>query len=278
MLIKSAFCQGLFETDLAVYKDKNFSFFGDNRPSDQELSINPINIYWHSEPEEYFQNHTWIKQNHHKFTHVLTWSEDVLANCSNAKLCLFGTSPFCNKTEYFNREWDKTKSVSFIRGDKHFPVPGHDLRWELWNNQNLINMKRSFYDRTTPAYASNPEEEIQWYNQRADIFGSHRYHICIENTSSKNYFTEKIIDCFLFRTIPIYWGCPNIGDYFNRDGIFTVDTIGQIWRILDDEQQYDVSIDNVFAIRDAIEDNFMAALRYIDLGQTVREALQPLLT
>ncbi|MCH9028858.1 MAG: hypothetical protein IH819_04430, partial [Bacteroidetes bacterium] len=30
----------------------------------------------------------------------------------------------------------------------------------------------------------------------------------------KNYFTEKIVDCFLTWTKPIYFGCPNIKEYF----------------------------------------------------------------
>jgi len=32
-------------------------------------------------------------------------------------------------------------------------------------------------------------------------------------------FTEKITDCFMTGTIPIYYGIKNIGDYFNTDGI-----------------------------------------------------------
>ena len=42
----------------------------------------------------------------------------------------------------------------------------------------------------------------------------YRYSIAIENASIPYYFTEKINDCFLAYTVPIYYGCKNIGKYF----------------------------------------------------------------
>ncbi len=30
------------------------------------------------------------------------------------------------------------------------------------------------------------------------------------NSSNRGYHTEKIIDAFLSKTVPIYWGCPNL--------------------------------------------------------------------
>jgi len=42
----------------------------------------------------------------------------------------------------------------------------------------------------------------------------YRYSIAIENTSIPYYFTEKITDCFLTYTIPLYFGCKNIGRFF----------------------------------------------------------------
>ena len=44
------------------------------------------------------------------------------------------------------------------------------------------------------------------------------FHVAVENSSHKNYFTEKINDCILSHTIPIYWGCPNISDFYNIEG------------------------------------------------------------
>ena len=38
------------------------------------------------------------------------------------------------------------------------------------------------------------------------------FSICIENSRNKGYHTEKVIDAFLSRTVPIYWGCPNLDE------------------------------------------------------------------
>ena len=45
----------------------------------------------------------------------------------------------------------------------------------------------------------------------------------MENATYSNMFTEKITDCFMTGTIPIYYGIPNIGDFFNEEGIIILD-------------------------------------------------------
>jgi len=47
----------------------------------------------------------------------------------------------------------------------------------------------------------------------------------IENCSEQGYYTEKINDCFLTGTIPIYWGDPDIGNVYNTDGIIFLDEL-----------------------------------------------------
>jgi len=51
----------------------------------------------------------------------------------------------------------------------------------------------------------------------------YEYSIAMENSSQNNYFTEKINDCFLSWTMPIYWGCPNIQNYFPEDSYKLLD-------------------------------------------------------
>lgn len=42
----------------------------------------------------------------------------------------------------------------------------------------------------------------------------YRYSISLENSLYPDYWTEKLADCFLAGTVPIYCGCPNIANYF----------------------------------------------------------------
>lgn len=50
----------------------------------------------------------------------------------------------------------------------------------------------------------------------------YKYSLAFENSSHKNYFTEKLIDCFLCWAKPIYWGCSNIDKYFPKESYFYV--------------------------------------------------------
>lgn len=52
---------------------------------------------------------------------------------------------------------------------------------------------------------------------------NYRYSLCLENSVKKNYFTEKFTDAILCWTIPIYWGCPNISEYFPKHSYHSID-------------------------------------------------------
>ena len=44
------------------------------------------------------------------------------------------------------------------------------------------------------------------------------FSVVIENSTPKNYFTEKTIDCLVTGTVPVFWGCENIEDFFDKRG------------------------------------------------------------
>jgi hypothetical protein len=62
---------------------------------------------------------------------------------------------------------------------------------------------------TCPGGHSSPE----YY----EFISNYKFMICFENTSKINYLTEKLLNAYIGGTIPIYWGCPNIGDYVNTN-------------------------------------------------------------
>ena len=60
------------------------------------------------------------------------------------------------------------------------------------------------------------------------------FSVAIENVScDDNYFSEKIIDCFLTGTIPIYHGCIHIGEFFDERGILSFQTQEELDTIID---------------------------------------------
>jgi hypothetical protein len=55
-----------------------------------------------------------------------------------------------------------------------------------------------------------------------------RYSLAVENSRHDHYWTEKIADCFLAGTVPIYWGAPNIRDYFPEEAMILIDTLDPV--------------------------------------------------
>jgi hypothetical protein len=85
----------------------------------------------------------------------------------------------------------------------------------------------------------------------------YRFSITIENGKYDNYFTEKILDCFLTGTIPIYNGCDNIAEFFDMDGIITFNTIDELTDIITNLTDSDYE-----SRKDAIQRNFELAKQY----------------
>jgi hypothetical protein len=70
----------------------------------------------------------------------------------------------------------------------------------------------------------------------------------------ENWFTEKLVDCFRTKTIPIYKGCPNIKDFYNKKGIITFDTMEELSTILNNINQNGDSIYD--SMKKEFEDNY----------------------
>jgi hypothetical protein len=47
----------------------------------------------------------------------------------------------------------------------------------------------------------------------------YRYSFAFENDNYPSIYCEKLTDCFATGTIPIYWGSPDIENYFDKNGI-----------------------------------------------------------
>lgn len=51
---------------------------------------------------------------------------------------------------------------------------------------------------------------------KAETLGKYKFALCFENQILNGWITEKIFDCFLAGTIPIYWGPPDIESYIPK--------------------------------------------------------------
>jgi len=65
--------------------------------------------------------------------------------------------------------------------------------------------------------------EFNFIDSKEFGLNDYYYSVCYENDIYDTYFTEKILDCFATKTIPIYSGTKKITEYFDCKSIIFID-------------------------------------------------------
>lgn len=121
--------------------------------------------------------------------------------------------PWCKNQQIF----PKTKLTSMFASSKRATI-GHEKR------HHYAEKFKDKIDLFGGAAGSRRlgENQSPWPD-KSEALNDYMFHITIENDSYPTYFTEKLTDCFATGTIPIYWGAPDVHNYFNKDGIIILD-------------------------------------------------------
>tara|TARA_B100000941_G_scaffold288467_1_gene265422 strand:- start:1884 stop:2672 length:789 start_codon:yes stop_codon:yes gene_type:complete len=179
-----------------------------------------------------------------KFDKIYTFTQKILDHYPQAELFEWGSSWL----DFKDLKLNKGNNVTFVTSEKYQTL-GHKLRLDIYELLKSIDVSNGlqYYAHKSPPF----------HDRRNDFFESAKFHIAVENSRQKNYFTEKVIDCFASKTVPIYYGCSNINEWFNMDGIITFNTIDELENILSnlDANKYDVRLD-------AIQDNYERAKKF----------------
>lgn len=232
-------------------------------------------VFHQCEPPEVIDIVDKLIENHSFYDLILAWDERVLSQCPNA---VFLTESACSWLDRKNSELqgfvtkafteeDRDKAIARVGqkietkyqpknlGDKQFQAsflisskawaPGHALRQEIYEKlPESIGALKIFKHRSPPLIPD-----------KRDVLEEYQFHIVCENSQHNNYYTEKVVDCFVAKTIPIYWGCPNLSNHFNKDGFFQFNTYEELDGILKSltPEVYERKLK-------AVEENFSKAL------------------
>jgi hypothetical protein len=76
------------------------------------------------------------------------------------------------------------------------------------------------------------------------VFNKYKFVMCIENSKTPGYLTEKIFNIFLSKSIPIYDGAPDICNYINDDSFIAYDDrfIQKVKMLNDNKDLYETYI------------------------------------
>lgn len=214
-------------------------------------------------PEVYY----FVQENIRKYHRIYTFDKTLLEKAPQARKLLFGTS-WIKESDALSALTDSKVGISFLCGSKD-RIIGQRHRQTIYRAQMeleaatglQLDFWRSCKDHILPAVCPRGNRII--HTDGSAKWGLHRpyhYSIVTENSQQDNYFTEKILDCFLSKTVPIYWGCPNIGEFFSLQGIIFLngpDPLKELEVILKrcDSELYDSMIP-------AIEYNYKEAFKY----------------
>jgi len=256
MKIKTAhFDSKIFEDKMKHLSHLDFSLFIETYPQSQE-DLSPINIISFQEPNEYFGLHDWVIQNKDLFNIILTQSDKVLNNCDNAVFQPFGHTWL--KPDQYEKEYNKEFKLAHLQG-KLLKTYGHSLRHQVTARKNELTIPTKFYETYGDRNNINDARLGKEF-----IFGDSQFGVVIENVSSRGYFTEKILDCFLLKTIPLYWGCSNIGDYFDINGIIPFNNVDDLIYISNN-----LTEDYYNSKKEIINKNWKLALNYVHYEQNI---------
>ncbi|MFT6451521.1 MAG: hypothetical protein ACJA06_001005 [Halocynthiibacter sp.] len=138
------------------------------------------------------------------FYSVLTKSDALLAKIENGLFFYFGSTFIDNIAAI---DPTKTKHMSLITSGKR-DFEGHRLRHRL-----VDFIQAEGLDVEIMGRGYSP------FEHKKDGLQSYRFSVVIENIQEPHYFTEKLVDAALCRTVPLYWGCPNIDEHFDTSGM-----------------------------------------------------------
>ena len=143
--------------------------------------------------------------------------------------------------QFILKTYDELKSLKYKDLEKNkilSTVTSHKLHTICSKKRvEFIKKFNSKYPDSLDIYGSGWDSNVKNYKgslggyhistnfetSKFDGLKNYKYSLCFENSSEKNYFSEKFTDCILSWTIPIYFGCINIEEYFPEDSYYLVD-------------------------------------------------------
>lgn len=215
------------------------------------------------EPDEISNIKNTIINNKDKFDVILTWNEEILNECDNSILFPFGSSWISS----YQLTQEKDFKITTLVGGKTM-LSGHKLRQDLLGVANRINVELDIFNSVNyPSSVMFNYKQISNKSQKNELFYS-QYHIAIENVKHNNFFTEKLIDCFQTKTIPIYYGCPNIGNFFNDKGILSFNNLEELINICNN-----LTKEKYLELTPYIDQNFELSNYYADFKKRLEEKI-----
>lgn len=170
-------------------------------------------IYFSGEPPE--------KSNMSKYDVVLDSDNNISKpnqyNIVDVPLCIYYT----NNNNFFERlilrpniNKVPTEFCCFVVSNPN--GKNRNKMFEMLNKYKKVNSYGKFANNMNNNYL---QQYDYWTNEYCNFIGKHKFIICFENTKKGTYITEKIVNPYLARIVPIYWGTHHVKNVFNPESM-----------------------------------------------------------
>lgn len=177
-----------------------------------------MKVAWLIEPPGSYRSHYLnMRRIRREFDQVLTWHDGEMLHRTSLFYPLGGSW-------IAEQDWavyEKTAMLSIIGSNKR-QSEGHLLRHDIISKHRNDGVGK--FD--VFGYGYNP------IPRKLTALAPYRYSIVVEPWRGNCYFTEKLIDCLACGTVPIYWGCPCIGNFFDERGLLQFKTLDELEQIM----------------------------------------------
>ena len=198
----------LVEWDKTVHAGK-VSIHIDHAIYDQDVDFSKYNIAWFAESSaiiptlmESLKSQEHLEYLGNAYNLLLTHDKRYLTVHPKMRRAITNACPWIEPKD--QQIYPKTKLVSMIVSNKVM-CPGHQFRQKIRAQlQGKVDLWGTGF---------NPIAD------KVDALKDYMFSIAMENDNYPGIFCEKITDCFVTGTIPIYWGDPTIGEFFDERGI-----------------------------------------------------------
>lgn len=220
-----------------------------------EIDNNKVNCAWLIEPSIINgENYINVVKNKDKFKYIFTHHKNILPQAENTVFIPHGGTWMRSEDIGIH---DKKKLVSFI------------FSWKNWNSYHRMRFRtyeRLQNDNRIDFFGTGCEKPLDF---KIDGLKDYRFSIVMENNIEPDYFTEKLIDCFLTGTIPVYMGTRQTENYFDSNGIIYFQGDEDLPSIIDSlsEELYQSKIDSV-------RNNFETAKKYMFPEDIIQKFLE----
>ena len=196
-----------------------------------------------------------VINNYDKFHTILTFDKIILETVPNARFCnADGITQFVIQPNQLNIQPYHSDLYTDTDIDQTIKI----YKKTNFNKASCITSSKSFLpgqvDRLN--FVNSIKDRVDLYGRgireipsKLDALHNYAFSVAIENNVSKDdyYFTEKLLELFVTGTVPIYYGCPNIDEFFDMDGILTFSNQSELDDILSNlsKEKYNSMLDSV---------------------------------